>query len=61
MLRFVLKRRQVNGNYERTTLETHDFWVPELEKLLLRGGVGPDGCDVTELVGVEMFGAEAPQ
>jgi hypothetical protein len=58
MLRFILKRSEANYEYNRTSLETHDLWVPELEALLLRGGKGDCGHDMTELVGVEVLSAD---
>jgi len=56
MIRFILKRtHQENISGARwEEHETLDVNVPELEAALQRGGRGPDGCDVTNFVGLEI-------
>lgn len=54
MIRFVLRRQRVELDWRSTTLETLDVDLPELEAILTRGGYGPEGCDLTELIGAEI-------
>jgi hypothetical protein len=54
MIRFIIKRNfrpQFCGG-EAISYETVDIDVPELERILLGGGYGPDGHDMRELAGV---------
>jgi len=53
MLRFIVKRHIVNlvTDYNDISYETIDAEVPELQKVLCRGGIG-DGFDTTQLIGV---------
>ena len=56
MLRFILKNKyscEISGN-SGERYETIDIDVPELEKILIRGGFGESGYDKTELIGVEL-------
>lgn len=57
MIRFILHTRikdRYNG-LEQDFLRTLDADVPDLEALLLSGGLAPDGYEVTDLAGVEVF------
>lgn len=61
MLRFILRRRTRYENGEQgTDFFTLDARNHPLERALRRGGVGPDGFDLTELVGVELLENPAP-
>jgi hypothetical protein len=57
MLRFILKNTVHNESLEfhSSRLVTVDVECPEIEKRLTDGGCGPDGYDMTELVGVEVL------
>lgn len=57
MLRFILKRTirdNISGGYESEAFVTVDVNVPEVERLLCRGGYGENGFDATRLIGVEI-------
>jgi hypothetical protein len=57
MIRFILKRSTGDGvSPDHESFETFDADVPELERVLKRGGRGA-GHDMTHLVGVEIIGA----
>lgn len=53
ILRTRLKDRYTGVEIE--SLGTHDEEVPDLEALLLRGGLAPDGYEIHELIGAELF------
>ena len=56
MLRFILKRKyfDCHNDYNSCHYETLSVDVPELENKLTNGGYGPQGYDVTELIGVSV-------
>lgn len=57
MIRFILKRKHKadpDPGCGTVALETLDVQVPELEKVLRRGGVSQYSYDITELVGAEV-------
>jgi hypothetical protein len=60
MIRFIFERsfKDMASGYEGKGLHTVDINVPELEKLLTRGGMGENGHDITELIGAEIIGIE---
>lgn len=55
MIRFILKHtvKDAASGAVKVRHETIDAHVPELEDKLRRGGMGPEGFDITELVGAE--------
>lgn len=57
MLRFILRRktRDNESGLEGEGFYTIDADVPELERALGSGGIGHQGYDVTELIGVEQL------
>lgn len=57
MIRFIIKRdfRPQFCGASSVSYETVDIDVPELERILLGGGYGPDGHDMRELAGVEII------
>jgi hypothetical protein len=56
MLRFIFKQQIANAqsNMHHETLHTLVANIPLVEALLCHGGYGPDGYDLTTLVGVEV-------
>lgn len=59
MIRFILKRKHRDNisGAEWTEMETFESHFSPLQAALQRGGMGQDGYDLTELVGVEIVGA----
>ena len=57
MIRFILKRkyRDDKSLLNADHFETLDCEVPELEKLLNRGGTSEYGYDITDLIGAEVL------
>lgn len=57
MIRFIIKReiKDNNNGMESVEYETIVIDVPELQKILLRGGSGPSGYDMSSLVGFEIM------
>jgi hypothetical protein len=54
VIRFIVEQRcSVNG-LETRAFKTIDFHVPELENLLIKGGLGEDSYEYWQLVGVEI-------
>ena len=58
MIRFIVKRHQVDhiSGLNKTSHETLDLDVPELEALLSEGGFGENGSLSVELIGAEING-----
>lgn len=57
MLRLIIRRRMKDSHngLESEGFETVDMEVPELEQILLGGGMSDSGYDVRELAGVEVL------
>ena len=57
MIRMIFKRTvfDTNANLREEEFETKDIELPEVEKLLMRGGSGQGGFDCTSFVGLEII------
>jgi hypothetical protein len=57
MVRFILRCRikDLYNGLETESLYTVDCSVPDLESLLLRGGIAKNGYEYHDVVGVEVF------
>jgi hypothetical protein len=62
VIRFIIKRRFADSysGASSETLETILLDVPELQAALKRGGHGPMGYDISELMGVELVEEQTP-
>jgi hypothetical protein len=59
MLRFIIRRKMLDrgSGLQSEGLETVDAECPELERVLMGGGIGQEQYDYRELAGVEVLPA----